>query len=330
MRAEPASRRGPRCGPFACFLLLGLFGPGTAGAADAVPAPLAIESLLLDGAAAGERLVVVGERGHVLVSTDGGASWTQSRVPTRALLTAVHLHDERTGWAVGHDAVILRTGDGGETWEIVHHAPEEERPLLDVWFRDERHGIAVGAYGYLLATGDGGDTWTSRAISEDDFHLNAIAPAGGDRLFIAAEAGVAYRSDDGGATWHELPSPYSGSWFGALPLDEDRVLLAGLRGHLFRSEDAGETWTRVPAETRATLTGAVRLPSGAVLVTGLEGTVLTSGDDGRSVSFTRLPSRAGISAALPLPDGGVLLVGEFGVRRLPAIDPQSNSRADAP
>ena len=288
-------------------------------------APLAIESLLLDGAVAGPRLVVVGERGHILVSTDNGASWKQAGVPTRALLTAVHMHDERLGWAVGHDAVILRTGDGGDTWKLVHYAPEEERPLLDVWFRNARTGFAVGAYGYFLATGDGGDTWTSRAISEDDFHLNALTPAGGrnpgsQRLYIAAEAGVAYRSDDGGGTWRELSSPYAGSWFGALALDEDRVLLMGLRGHLFRSPDAGDTWTRIPTGTNATLTGAVRVSADRVLITGLEGTFLTSRDGGHSVSLGQLASRQGISAALALADGGMLLLGEFGVRRLPEIE----------
>ena len=300
----------------------GLFAP--VWAEEAVRAPLAIESLLLDGAVAGSRLVVVGERGHILVSTDDGASWTQAQVPTRALLTAVHMHDERTGWAVGHDAVILRTKDGGETWTLVHQAPEEELPLLDVWFRDERTGFAVGAYGYFLATEDGGETWTSRAISEDDFHLNALVPSAeperesrrSRRLYIAAEAGVAYRSDDGGATWRELPSPYAGSWFGGLALDENRVLLAGLRGHMFRSDEGGESWTEVATDTQATLTGAIRLPSGSIIVTGLEGSVLTSEDAGLSVSSRRLPSRQGISTALPLSDGGVLLIGEFGVRRL--------------
>ena len=295
-------------------------------AKEAVEAPLAIESLLLDGAAAGSRLVVVGERGHILVSADDGASWTQAEVPTRALLTAVHMHDERTGWAVGHDAAILRTGDGGETWTLVHQAPEEELPLLDVWFRDERTGFAVGAYGYFLATDDGGETWTARAISEDDFHLNALVPVaerspqaqppGPQRLYIAAEAGIAYRSDDGGATWSELPSPYAGSWFGGLAPDENRLLLAGLRGHLFRSGDGGETWTEVTTGTQATLTGAVRLPSGSIVITGLEGSVLTSDDGGRSVTVRRLPSREGISSALPLAGGGVLLIGEFGVERL--------------
>ena len=300
---------------FAFILGLGFFDPVETSAEEAVEAPLAIESLLLDGAAAGERLVVVGDRGHIMVSTDGGTSWNQARVPTRALLTAVHLHDERTGWAVGHDAVILRTDDGGATWRMQHHAPEEERPLLDVWFRDERRGFATGAYGYFLATGDGGETWTSRAISEDDFHLNALVPAGNGRLFLAAEAGIAYRSDDGGATWRELPSPYAGSWFAVLALGADRVLLAGLRGHLFRSDDAGENWARIPTGTNATLTGAVRLPSGTILITGLEGVLLASRDGGRSVSYERLPAREGISTALPLAGGGVLLIGEFGVRR---------------
>ncbi len=299
------------------FIALSIFLiPDGASAERAVEAPLAIKSLLLDGALAGSRLVVVGERGHILISTDGGASWKQARVPARALLTAVHMHDPSTGWAVGHDAVILRTDDGGDTWRLMHRAPEEERPLLDVWFRDERNGFAVGAYGYFLVTRDGGGTWSSRAISKDDFHLNKLVPAGARRLFIAAEAGVAYRSDDGGETWRALSSPYRGSWFGALALDVDRVLLLGLRGHLFRSEDAGDSWTRVATATTATLTDAVRLKGDVVLITGHEGTLLTSRDDGRSVSSVQLPSRRGISAAVALAGGGALLIGEFGVRRL--------------
>ena len=72
---------------------------------------------------------------------------------------------------------------------------------------------------------------SARAIS----HLNALIPAPGrgnglDRLYIAAEAGVVYRSDDGGETWGELPSPYAGSWFGGLALGENQVLLAGTEG----------------------------------------------------------------------------------------------------
>lgn len=309
-------------------LLLGLLACllpfGAASAGPAVQARLAPKSLLLDGAFAGPRLVVVGERGHVLVSDDDGESWKQARVPVRALLTAVHMHDARIGWAVGHDALILRTADGGLTWEAAHYAPEEERPLLDVWFRDERTGFAVGAYGYFLATVDGGRTWKPRTIDKDDFHLNAIVPAGDSRLFIAGEAGALYRSDDGGGAWRKLSSPYAGSWFSALALGADGLLLFGLRGSMYRTDDGGGSWTQVSTRTKATLTGALLVKPDLLLVTGLEGALLVSRDGGRSVStdaaFRPLTSRLGISKALALPGGRVLLLGEFGARRLPGAE----------
>ena len=305
----------------AAAVWIGLLGATEAFADYSVQAPLAAKSLLLDGTVAGSRHVVVGERGHIIVSADGGSEWQQARVPTRTLLTAVHMHDALTGWAVGHDATILRTTDGGDSWTVVHEAPEEELPLLDVWFRDQHNGLAVGAYGYAVVTEDGGDTWTGRTISEDDYHLNALIPAlgqdtGPQHLYIAAESGVIYRSEDGGESWQELPSPYAGSWFGGLAIDENQVLLTGLRGHLFRSEDRGNSWTRIPSGTQATLTDAVLLPSGAIVVTGLEGTVLTSHDGGRSTESSNLATRQGISTALPLAGGGVMLVGEFGVMPL--------------
>ena len=302
-------------------LWLLLMVPSSLIAKEAAVMPLARDSLLLDGTAVGSRFVVVGERGHILISEDEGMTWRQAQVPTRALLTAIHMHDEQTGWAVGHDAIILRTVDGGESWDLIHEAPEEELPLLDVWFLDESRGIAIGAYGYFLATEDGGETWNYRSVGDEDLHLNALIPAlagegGSPRLFIAAETGVVYRSDDVGKTWDTVPSPYAGSWFGGLALDGNRLILTGLRGHVFRTEDGGENWTEVVTGTQATLTDAVRLPSGKIVMTGLEGSVLTSSDGGLTVKSSNLPTRQGISSALPLGNESVLLIGEFGTSRL--------------
>ena len=222
----------------------------TIGAADStidysVKAPLAPDSLLLDGVYVEGRTVVVGERGHILISDDDGQSWNQATVPTQNTLTAVHFHDKNTGWAVGHDAIILRTEDGGKDWERVYYAPELECPLLDIIFLNATDGIAVGAYGLFLVTADGGDTWAQQQISDDDFHLNHIAQSGTGELFIASEAGRIYRSSNDGSTWIELPSPYRGSFFGTLPLANNALLAFGLRGHMYRSRDSGQTWELV-------------------------------------------------------------------------------------
>jgi photosystem II stability/assembly factor-like uncharacterized protein len=280
-----------------------------------IPARLAAKSLLLDGAARGAVVVAVGERGHILVSRDEGATWSQSDVPTRALLTGVWMHDERLGWAVGHDETILRTRDGGATWELVRSEPGAERPLLDVWFRDAENGIAVGAYGAFLVTGDGGSTWTERPIGDDDFHLNQIAAVAGGPLYLAAEAGHLYRSDDEGASWIALASPYSGSFFGVLPLADGGLLCFGLRGNLFRSDDRGDSWRRIESGTEATLMTGAELSGGRVSVAGLAGALLESSDGGASFRGRAFDDRRAGVAIVAL-ERAVLLLGEGGVRRL--------------
>ncbi len=285
-----------------------------------IQAPLAARSLKLDAVAVDGALIAVGHRGHILISSDGGETWQQAEVPTRATLTGVDFHDRNLGWVVGHDSVILRTQDGGVTWERVHWAPEDEAPFFDVWFSDEVNGIAIGAYGSYYTTSDGGTTWSFEPIGDTDWHLHQIARSADGRLYMAAEAGMAYRSDDGGGTWTELPSPYGGSFFGVLPLEGDVVLLFGLRGHLFRSEDAGESWLEIETGTVASLNDGIRLTDSAIVITGLGGTVLVSSDGGRTFELLQQSSRRGIQAVVQASDDSLLLVGEFGVRLLPVSE----------
>jgi photosystem II stability/assembly factor-like uncharacterized protein len=310
----------------------------------AVIARLAPRSLLLDVAALpGGAIVAVGERGHVLVSHDGGQSFTQSPAPARSGLTAVAFADREHGWAVGHDEVILRTSDGGASWQLAHYAPEKQQPLLGVWFGDASHGIAIGAFATVYTTADGGQSWqlsdftprplhaaapkahkgriTAADLAESDDeglaqpHLNAIARAGSGRLYIAGEAGHIFASDDGGHGWVQLAAPYDGSLFGILPLDGDALLVFGLRGHLYRSDDAGKSWRALESHSEALLSGSTRLGDGTVVIVGLSGTVLVSSDGGLSFSAHQQADRKGLSAVAPAP-GGVVVVGEAGVHLL--------------
>ncbi|MEX1994022.1 MAG: YCF48-related protein [Steroidobacteraceae bacterium] len=303
-------------------------------------APLAAHSLLIDLAYAGKGVFAVGERGHVLHSDDAGASWTQVQVPGSANLTAVYFFDERHGWAVGHVETILRTNDGGATWQLSHFAPENTQPLLDVWFADELRGLAVGAYGVIYSTTDGGAVWSQVPFEpaplpgaarvepepEDmeaevdlgfEFHLNAIARGPGQRLYLGAEAGRLFRSDDDGANWRELSSPYDGSFHGLLPLDGDALLAFGLRGNLYRSDDGGTSWTAIETGTTALLNSGCRMDADTVVIAGMAGVMLVSRDGGRSFTLTQQDDRRAISAVLPAGDGALIVAGEGGVRRLP-------------
>ena len=276
-------------------------------------ARLARNSLLLDVTRADSRLVAVGERGHVLVSDDEGQSWNQKQAPTRSQLTAVYFADEKHGWAVGHDAVILFTSDGGETWSLQYRDKQYDDPLLDVWFRDRDHGYAIGAYGLFMSTDNGGISWDKRHISDDDFHLNAITSISNNELFIAAEQGHLYHSTDGGYSWSELQSPYTGSFFGITSISEDSLLLFGLRGNLFRSDDKGRNWKKIETATEASLMDALVQSSGDIHIVGLGGNILTSRDKGYNFVLKTREDRKTLTAVTETMNGQLVTSGSAGI-----------------
>lgn len=297
--------------------------PSEPGVRYAIESQKAATTLLLDIAHAGKRLVAAGDRGHILYSDDGGASWAQAKVPTRQLLTAVYFADDKHGWAVGHDALILGTTDGGQTWTQQYENREGEVPLLDVWFENARHGFATGAYGVLLETTDGGENWedvADRLDNEEGFHLNAIAEIPGSGLFIVGEMGGMFRSADMGETWERVESPYQGSFFGVVGGGEPGVVVAfGLRGNLFRSTDFGNSWQAIELlddgdAVESGLADGNRLADGRIVVVGHGGTVLSSEDDGQSFKLFSRPDRRSLSGVVGNPDGNLVLVGQSGVR----------------
>ena len=167
---------------------------------------LAINNPLSGMARAGERVIAVGQRGHILFSDDSGKHWQQAAVPASADLTAVNFPTATQGWAVGNDGVVLHSSDAGATWqkqldgrqigalldkhytELANAQPGNEqwpqlamegqrlaeqgadKPLLDVWFANDKTGYVVGVFNLILRTDDGGLTccllYTSDAADE--------------------------------------------------------------------------------------------------------------------------------------------------------------------
>ncbi len=299
-------------------LLLGLLlGVSAPAAETSEPAPLAPKSLLLAVARAGDRLVAVGDRGHVLLSADQGRSWTQSVVPARAMLTGVSFPDARHGWVVGHDGVILATTDGGQTWQRQDTGTDLETVYLDVHFRDAANGFAVGAYGKFMVTANGGKTWTAAHPSEDEVHYNRLTAGSDGTLYLAGEGGLLLISRDGGQKWIRSEVPYDGSLFGALPLDKNRVIVYGLRGHILRSEDQGASWTDESNQLQVLIMGGVRLANDRIVLAGQGGNFFVSRD--RGVTFDHWkPADFGtsVAAVIDAGDGALLTVGEAGAVRI--------------
>lgn len=309
---------------------------------------LATASRMTAVTTAGARLVAVGPRGHILVSSDQGKTWKQSPSPVSADLTAVRFVTPQRGWAVGHDGVVLHSADGGATWakqfdgrqalELikVHYRqrasqgdataqeilPDIERyveegpgrPFLDVLFPSEQEGFIVGAFNFAFRTVDGGKSWEplmGRIDNPRGLHLYGLAQADGT-VFAAGEQGLLLRWNGQSTRFEAIESPYRGSYFGLL--GKGQTLLAyGLRGNVFMSPDAGRSWSQRGTGITDAITGASMLPGGGFVLATQGGKLLVGRTDRELALVPTRHPMAYFSVAATGP-ASVVLVGSGGVR----------------
>jgi len=94
-----------------------------------------------------------GESSGMYRTTDGGETWTD-QTQTSHILQDVYYADANNGWAVGTGGTVLKTSDGGATWEF--QASGTIKDLNAVSFADANNGFVVGQVGKILGTTNGG------------------------------------------------------------------------------------------------------------------------------------------------------------------------------
>jgi len=311
--------------------------------------PLAARSELMAVASVEDRLVAVGQRGHILLSADGGKRWEQLDSPVSSDLVAIHFSTPQIGWIVGHDGVVLHSADGGRSWTkrldgrqlnalmLAKYEPMLQRgepkaqeimkdvqafaaegpakPLLDVWFANEREGFLVGAFNLIFHTGDGGQTWEpwfERTENPQRFHLNAVR-GDGEGVFIVGEQGLVLRLDRKQQRFVASPTPYRGSLFG-LAVQGDTVVVCGLRGNALRSTDGGRTWSFAVKGDGGTFTAASVLADGRFVMVDLGGRVLVSPNAEGAFTPLSLERRGRIFAVAGVGRRALALAGDGGVQ----------------
>lgn len=311
----------------------------------AIKSDLAVKSMLFDIDNVNEEFVIaVGERGHILRSSDA-KTWQQVNVPSQTTLTAVTFVNSLLGWAVGHDATILNTTDGGMTWHIQQFLPQTQKPLLDVAFKDENEGVALGAYGSFYRTLDGGKNWqqefhTSLLNQQDKDYLEelrqedeqayleeraSILPhfnrifVDGRTTFLVGEVGLIAKSNDFGRTWQRFDEIYQGSFFDITRTQQGNLVAVGLRGNIFHSLTNGASWLKSETDITTLLNSVVLAGESQVFVLGNSGVLLESRDDGQT--FTKHIQEDGKALLAGVTFNGQLIVAsEVGIKVLQVVN----------
>ena len=230
----------------------------------AMETQLAAGSLLTDIHRAGERLVAVGERGHIVYSDNAGETWMQADVPVATTLTGVHFPSESKGWAVGHSGVILHSDDGGQTWERQFDGEEGVRQLIGHY--DER----IAELEERIEQSDDPDE-----IADLEWELDEMMFTQEDLEMDLEEFGP----------WE----PLLDVWFE----NNQHGMAVGSYGHIYRTTDGGESWdTHVGATdntSRYHFNSITQVEGGSLFLASESGIVFHSGDNGDSWEMIETP-----------------------------------------
>lgn len=214
----------------------------------------------------------------VLATTTGFAApaltWQLSDTGVTARLRGLAAVSERVAWAAGTGGTVLRTVDGGRSWQRVDPPGTQDVQFRDIEAFDSRHAVALtigeGEQSRVYATDDGGRTWSETFRNDDPRafydclaftdrrHGLALSDPVDGRFRILATA-------DGGRSWRVLPTAgmpaalpgefaFAASGTCLVTADrpgrahgrtEGRAWFAtggGARARVFATADGGRTW----------------------------------------------------------------------------------------
>lgn len=207
----------------------------------------------------------------MFVTRDGGKTWQDIRIYHAGEFGAgnpeflsIRFSDKKHGYVIGSvlrhvgnddvvvDSLLMRTADGGETWQRIILPTKNELFHLD--FSGNSHGWIAGDKGLILATTDEGLTWSpqnsgvSRAIFNIDFRddNDGYAVGGG---------GTILRTENGGSTWEKVSSNFTETLKRIDFADDKNGWIVGYGGSILRSSDRGKSWIRQESNTKERLYG---------------------------------------------------------------------------
>lgn len=148
--------------------------------------------------------VLVGLNGEISLYSQGRL--LQPRVPNLGLrgVRGVCLNRDDSGWIAGDGGLVMRTTNGGVSWESAPGAlPAGLRDIADfrtVAARGELVWVAGSPGSAIWHSRDAGQTWIAQYTGQPQ-PIHALA-FGSDTAGLAVGAlGTIHRTDDGGRTW---------------------------------------------------------------------------------------------------------------------------------
>lgn len=221
--------------------------------------------------------IAVGE-GGIWRSTNSGVNWTP--VWNFGTINSISFLTVWDGLAAGNDGRVLKTGDGGVTWNSTSTSISEN--LYSIDWTNSSIGYAVGAGGRIIKTVNFGNAWTvmPNTINQDLRSIYMVDPLNG---YIAggSTSELFAMTVSGGNNWNyslnqagnRINSMYCFPSF-------NKIFLAGTNGIIRKSTNFGNTWIIPQSGTAQSLNHVLFTDDVTGYIVGNAGLILKSTNGG--------------------------------------------------
>jgi len=238
---------------------------------------------------------VVGSKGSLLHTTDGGNTWTTRTGPTEDVVRDIFFVDDQNGWMVCEvnayqlktkeepRAYLMKTTDGGDHWKRIEiKGFDIDSVLVRAVFSSKDRGWTFGDAGQIYTTKDGGNTWTAVPSPTRYLLLGGIF-VDDDRGWLVGAGATIIQTSDGGDTWSQsnIPQVEKSVRFTATSFVDNRSGWAvGSGGSVYRTVNGGRTWQRQQSTVDVDLFDVKFVNAVEGWAVGAEGTIIHTRDGG--------------------------------------------------
>jgi photosystem II stability/assembly factor-like uncharacterized protein len=250
-----------------------------------------------------DRVIVSGNNGDIVLSSDFGNSWNIINKKTAATLSSMNIINNSI-YACGVSGSFYKSTDLGITFDL-NYMTAANKCLWSkaIQFLDENLGYAVSQKGQALKTTNAGVSWTqilpdsaSNFISNQGLYFinGIIGFVAGN---IASNVDIIYKTTDGGGSWSKVQNLAFQNLNCIGFADDMHGAAGGNKSAILYTTDQGTTWKTAAVNTADQLAiNAIKFYNGLNGIAVGSSIILKTSDGGATWNRITFPSNATLTS----------------------------------
>lgn len=211
--------------------------------------------------------------------------WKQVDGGTEAHLYGIHFGDDKHGWVVGTNGVLLSTKNGGKTWKKKKANSSTENTYTHVNFTSPKHGW-LASIGKVSYTGSGGNSWSvqyqERAIGRKPSGILDLYFVTKTEGWAVGGFGTILHTQNGGGKWEKIKTYSDIHLWGVHFVDTEHGWIVGQEGEIIHTQDGGKQWIRQESNVEQPLFSVHFVDQMNGWIVGTDGLILHTVDGGKT------------------------------------------------